>query len=68
MQYSLIKEILNFIIDNKDEFQIHKRTTRQFRDYIFNDQGEYLAHGGKQVSEFINKSIKLIQDGAKNNG
>jgi len=64
MQYSLMKAIFNFIIDHKDEFQIHNRTTQEFKAYIFDDKGEYLI-GGEQVSEFISDSIKLMQKGAQ---
>lgn len=65
MQYSLMQSIFNFIIENRTEFQLHNRTTDQFRAYIFDDKGEYLPHGGQQVSEFISKAIKLMHEGAQ---
>ena len=42
---------------------MHNATTKQFKPYIYDDQGEYLI-GGEQVSEFISEAIKLINKGA----
>lgn len=64
MQYSLMQHIFNFIIENRNEFQLHNATTQKFRAYIFDDQGEYLI-GGEQVSEFISDAIKLMNKGAQ---
>ena len=62
MQYSLMQAILNYLIDNRNEFNLHNATTKQFRPYIYDDQGEYLI-GGEQVSQFISDAIKLINKG-----
>ena len=63
MQYSLMKAIFNFLIDNKNEFNLHNATKSHFKPYIYDDKGEYLI-GGEQVSEFISDAIKLINKGA----
>ena len=60
MKHSLMQEIFNFIIDNSKEFQLNRAVTEQFRPYIFDSDGEYLKHGGKQVSDFIDEAIRLI--------
>lgn len=63
MQYSLMKAIFNFIIDNKNEFNLHNATTAHFKPYIYDDTGNYLI-GGEQAGEFISDAIKLINKGA----
>ena len=65
MQYSLMQAIFNYIIDNRNEFQLINTTTNHFRAYIYDDQGEYQPHGGKQVGEFIHDAIKLMNKGAQ---
>lgn len=64
MQYSLMKAIFDYIIENRDEFQLYNATKDHFRPYIFNDKGEYLI-GGEQVSAFISDAINLMYKGAK---
>lgn len=65
MQYSLMQAIFNFIIENRDNFQLHNQTTEHFRAYIYDSEGEFQVHGGKQVSEFIDDAIKLMNKGAQ---
>lgn len=60
MQYSLMQEIFNFMIENRNEFQLLNATTTKFRAYIFDEEGEYLKHGGKQVSSYILRTNDLI--------
>lgn len=60
MKTELKKAIVNFIFDNEKEFQLHNATTNKFRPYIYDDKGEYLI-GGQDVSEFIDKAIKLLR-------
>jgi hypothetical protein len=59
MPTELKKAIVDYIIDNLTEFSLHNSTTNKFRAYIFDSEGEYLI-GGERVSEFIDKSIKLL--------
>lgn len=63
MQHSLMQAILNYLIDNRNEFNLHNATKSHFKPYIYDDKGEYLI-GGEQVSEFISDAIKLINKGA----
>lgn len=62
MQYSLMKAICDYIFEHRDEFNLTNATTAHFRNYIYDDAGEWLEHGGKQVSSFIIKQIKLVQE------
>jgi hypothetical protein len=59
MPTELKQAIVNHIFDNKQVFGLHNFTTHTFHDYIYDREGEYLI-GGKVVSEFIDKAIKLI--------
>ena len=60
MNLELKKAIVNFIFDNINEFQITNATVKEFKLYIYNDQGNFLI-GGKEVSEFISEAIKLLR-------
>ena len=64
MQYQLMQAIFNYLIDNRNEFNLHNATTARFKPYIYDDQGEHLI-GGEQVSQFISDAIKLINKGAE---
>lgn len=59
MNKELKKAIVNFIFDNPNEFQLHNATSKKFRNYLYDDEGEFLI-GGKEVSEFIDNAIKLL--------
>ena len=59
MNTQLKQAITNFIFDNLNEFQLVNATTRHFRPYIYDAQGEYL-YGGKQVTNFIKQATQLI--------
>ena len=61
MNIELKKAIIEWIFDNINEFQIVNNCVKEFRDYIYNKQGNYLI-GGKQVSDFITRSIYLIKE------
>lgn len=60
MNTELKKEIVNFIFDNSNEFQIINYTVNEFKLYIYNNEGNFLI-GGKEVSEFISEAIKLLR-------
>lgn len=57
----LKKAIVNFMFDNRTNFQLQNATTEHFRQYIFTPTGDYCI-GGDQVSAFISMAIKLIND------
>jgi hypothetical protein len=59
MRTELKKAIIDFIFEGEKEFQINNAVTQKFRAYIYDADGNYLI-GGKDVSEFIDKAIKLI--------
>jgi len=55
----LKKEIIDFMFENKNEFQLVNATHEKFRQYIYKPDGNYCI-GGNGVSEFISKADKLI--------
>jgi len=59
MRTELKKAIIDFIFENEKQFQINNAVTEKFRAYIYDADGNFLI-GGKDVSEFIDKAIKLI--------
>ena len=59
MNKQLKWEIIKFIFNNEKEFQLHNATTKEFKGYIYNSQGNYLI-GGEDVAKFINDAIKLL--------
>lgn len=59
MKKELKQVIIQFIFDNEKDFQLHNAAIHKFRNYIYDDTGNYLI-GGKEVSEFIKESIKLL--------
>ena len=61
MQLSLKKAILDHVWTNLDDVQVHNNTVEKFREYIYNSEGGYLEHGGKEVAEFIDQAIKLMR-------
>lgn len=62
MQYSLMKNIFNHVIEHRNNFQIINNATAHFKAYIYDDQGNYLI-GGEQVAEFIKDSVELMRKG-----
>jgi hypothetical protein len=60
MRLELKKAILDWIIENINEFQIVIACHDAFREYIYNKEGNYLI-GGEKVSKFIEEAIKLIK-------
>jgi len=57
----LKQQIIKYIFDNKDQFQLTNATINNFREYIYNSKGEYLI-GGELIASFITKAIDLIID------
>lgn len=55
----LKKAICEWICDNISEFQIYTACTKKFRNYIFDDEGNYLI-GGEAIADFCNNAIDLI--------
>ena len=59
MHKDLKKAIVLWLIDNENRWQRVNSCTSEFKNYIFNDEGNYLI-GGKEVSEFISKADDLL--------
>lgn len=59
MHTELKWKIIEYIYTHYDEFQLHNMTVNRFRNYIYDDTGEYLI-GGEQVAIFIGKAITLF--------
>ena len=59
MNKQLKKAIINFILENEKVFQLQSITIGNFKEYIYNSQGNYLI-GGQDVAEFIGKAVKLL--------
>lgn len=59
MNKELKRDIVNFILDNEREFQLPNVTVDNFRNYIYDNKGEYLI-GGEDVIDFIKKEIELL--------
>lgn len=60
MNIQLKKAIVDFMFENRLDFQIINNTHEHFREYIYTIKGEYLI-GGREVSEFIHMADKLIK-------
>ena len=60
MRLELKQAIINWIIENINEFQLVIACHDEFRPYIYNKEGNYLI-GGEKVSQFIDDAIKLIK-------
>lgn len=58
MNKELKDAIIKAVQENKDEFQLTNFINACFREYIYDDRGEYLI-GGEKVAQFINDFIKI---------
>ena len=59
MPFYLKRSIIFYILENIDEFQLINATIDNFREYIYDDNGNYLM-GGQEVSDFIRDACKLL--------
>ena len=62
MYLELKKVIIEWLIENKNEWQRVNACGDHFRQYIYDDKGAYII-GGKNVVEFISKADKLLYGG-----
>ena len=58
MNQELKNAIIKKVQEHKDEFNLVNYITGEFRDYVYNKDGNYLI-GGEQVAEFISQFIEL---------
>lgn len=61
MNNELKDAIIKTVQENTNEFQLTNFIVGNFREYIYNKDGEYLI-GGEQVAQFINNFIKLYEN------
>jgi hypothetical protein len=59
MNNELKKAIIEKIFENKNQFNLTNYIIDNFRNYIYNQDGDYLI-GGEIVSNFISDAIDLI--------
>ena len=60
MRTDLKLSIINFMFENAQYFQLVNHTTQVYRQYIYDEKGNY-CFGGKEVSDFISMVDKLIR-------
>lgn len=59
MTKELKTAIIQWLLENKNQWQRVNACTEAFREYIYNKSGNYLI-GGEAVAEFIKTADKLI--------
>lgn len=59
MNKELKKAIINWLIENENEWQRTNACTENFRNYIYDNNGNYII-GGETVSTFVRDAEKLI--------
>lgn len=59
MYKELKAAIIQWLLDNENEFSRVVKCHEEFRPYIYDQAGEYLI-GGKDVSDFICDADKLL--------
>ena len=59
MKAELKKTIIAFMFENERDSQLVNNTSNKFRQYMYNEKGEYII-GGKEVSYFIIMAEKLV--------
>lgn len=60
MRKELKLDIINFMFENDKEFQLINTTNEKFRQYIYDNSGNYCI-GGEEVHEFILSVDKLLK-------
>ena len=59
MYMELKKAIIDWLIENKNKWQRVTACHEAFRQYIYNNEGNYII-GGKVVSDFISAADDLL--------
>lgn len=55
----LKQAIINWLLENENQWQRVNSCTEAFREYVYDKNGNYLI-GGQTVAEFIKAAEKLI--------
>lgn len=59
MHKELKRAIIDWLFENENAWQRVNSCTEEFREYIYNKDGNYLI-GGEDVSRFITSTEKLL--------
>ena len=59
MRKELKQAIINWLIENENRWQRVNSCTSEFKEYIYNKEGNFLI-GGEDVGKFIKDAEKLI--------
>ena len=59
MHKELKKAIIEWLLENENEWQRLNSCKQEFRNYIYDNEGNYLI-GGEDVSNFINEADDLL--------
>lgn len=59
MNMELKKAIVNWLMENENKWQRVNACKEHFRNYIYDDSGNYII-GGEIVGDFIDNADKLI--------
>ena len=62
MYLELKKAIIEWLIENKNEWQRVNACHKHFRQYIYDESGHHII-GGEVVSDFISSADKLLFEG-----
>jgi len=63
MNKELKKAIVIWLLDNENVFNRLNNCVDNFRDYIYDKEGNYLTFGGEKVHLFISRIDKLLYGG-----
>lgn len=65
MMYLELKiAIINWLVENEHGWQRTNECRKAFRQYIYDERGEYII-GGKEVDDFIDAADKLLFGSSK---
>jgi len=59
MYLELKKAIIDWLIEHEDTWQRVNQCHEEFKQYIYNNEGNYII-GGEVVSDFITKADRLL--------
>lgn len=62
MYKELKKVIINWLLENENEFNRITACKKHFRQYIYDDKGKYII-GGLNTAQFIENTDKLLYGG-----
>lgn len=60
MNHELQKEILVWLLHNRNIFGLRNAASEEFKAYLYDDKGEYLI-GGLEISQFIDDAVSLLE-------